>query len=143
MTRLVFCLLLAVMPAAYGQVAPPVDRSVNMTREIMDPNGRPMPDGSVKEPDDKDCKNCPNLTVGRIAAMALNAAFEDERNLGWQTRFDRSSLAKRIINDPKAVLDGTETATIERLVGKLGLNGTVLIQVIETIDPNAKPGKVQ
>lgn len=133
--------------AAQAQVAPPPPastmRPVDMTTLVLDPNGRSMPDGSVREPDDKDCKNCPSLTVGRVVSLALNAPFDDEKNLGWAARFDRATLAKRIKDDPNAVLDSSETATIERLLGRLGLNGTVLLQVIGVIDPNVKPGKIQ
>lgn len=131
------------LPLAAQPAPAPEQHAVDMTRPILDQNHKTMPDVTVREPDDKDCKNCPVLTVGRIVAMALNANFDDEKAVGWQMRFDRSTLAQRIINNNAAVLDSTETAVIQRLLGKLGLNGLVLLQVVTAIDPNVKAGKVQ
>lgn len=115
----------------------------DMTKIIVGQDGKPVPDATGRAPDDKDCAKCPPLTIGAAVSLVLNGSYPDEASLGWQQRFDRSMLARRIINDPKAVLDGTEVGVIERLLGKAGMNGTVLLQVVETIDPNAKAGKVQ
>jgi hypothetical protein len=138
---LTFCCLSI---AAFAE--PPT--SVDMTTPIMDQNGQSVPDMTDRAPDDKECNpqqraKCPPLTVGHLVSLALNGAYEDEKSLGWQQRFDRSALAKRIKDDKAAVLDSTETAAIERLLGKAGINGNMLYQVIEVIDPNAKAGKVQ
>ena len=122
--------------------------TADMTKQILDQNGQTVPDLTDRASDDKDCNaqqraKCPPLTVGSLVSLALNGAYEDERGIGFQVRFDRATLARRIKDDKAAVLDSTETAAIEKLLGKAGLNGSLLYQVIVVIDPNAKPGKVQ
>lgn len=141
-SRLMLSLSL-LLPLFLLPVAARAQHAADMTKILVDAGGRPIPDATGRAPDDKDCAKCPPLTIGAAVALALDASYPDEQNLGWQQRFDRAMLAQRIRNDPKAVLDATEVGVVERLIGKAGMNGTVLLQVIEAIDPNAKPGKVQ
>ena len=118
-------------------------RGVDMTKIVTDANGKPVPDPTDRAADDKDCAKCPPLTVGAIVSLALNGSYEDEKTLPTQQRYDRAFLAKRIRADPNASLDGTELGKVELLLGKTGINGQILLQVIDTIDPKFKPGKVQ
>jgi hypothetical protein len=143
MKRLIVLFVFLVPSAVAQPVTAPVEHPVDMTKVLVDSTGKPIPDATGRAVDDLTCSKCPPLTIGAAVSLALDAAYPDEQNLGWQQRFDRGMLAQRIRNDPKAVLDGTEVGVIERLLGKAGMNGAVLMQVIETIDPNAKPGKVQ
>src|SRR6185437_5220217 len=76
----------------------------DMTRAIVDPYGHPVLDPSSKPLDDKDCSKCTPLTIGRAIAIALNGTYDDEKTLGWQQRYDRASLAKRIRDEKAAVL---------------------------------------
>lgn len=117
-------------------------RPVDMTQPIMDPYGHPVPDPATRQ-DEKDCSKCGSLTIGHAIALALNGSYEDEKSLGWQQRYDRAALAKRIQDEKAAILDATEIAAVERLLAKAGFTGWLIAAVVEQIDPNAKPGKVQ
>jgi len=137
MKRVLLALLL--LPSIALAQSHPAD----MTKIITNPQGAVVPDPTAMAADSKDCSKCPPLTVGGAVAIALNGTYEDEKSLGWQQRYDRAVLAKKLRDDPAAVVDGTELGVIERLMGKAGFSGWLLMEVIDDIDPNAKSGKVQ
>jgi len=134
------CAIALAVPLA---MAADATRSADMTTIIVDDSGKPVPDPSARAADDADCSKCKPLTVGHIVSLALNGSYEDEKELGWQLRYDRSFLARKIRDDPHAALDGGEVDMIEKLLGKARIGGVVLLQVIDTIDPNVGAKKAK
>jgi|HubBroStandDraft_1064217.scaffolds.fasta_scaffold117420_3 hypothetical protein len=111
---------------------------IDMTTVLTDERGNPIPDPFEADPKDPQ-KVLPPLTLGSAVAHALFAAFPDEQNLGWETKFTRGMMAERLRNNSEAELTTEELPVIKRLVGRL-YGVAIVMKVIPLIDPTAKPG---
>lgn len=118
-------------------------RQTDMTIVLHSDRGAPIKDPSDVTAEDKECAHCRDLTLGHAVAAALNGAYDDEKGLSFQQRFDRAALANRIKDSKSAELTAAEVALIERLIAKAGFFPSVVYQIAPLIDPNIKAGPAQ
>jgi hypothetical protein len=140
MKRYLFALLLSVLSIAACAAGDQL--TVDMTQPLLDEKGKPAKDVAEITPADPTCSKCAVLTRGVAIARALDASFDDERNLPADRKWARGLLGARIIHDSAAKITVGEAKEIELVIGK-AYGPQVIMQIIPLIDPNKKPAELQ
>ena len=139
MMKFAAVLALSVTLAGLSAAAAPPGHTIDMTMVLQDEAGKPAKDTLVSEAKgDRDCANCPNLTLGAAVAHSLFATYPDERELSGEDKWARARLAQRVKEDKAAALTANEVTLIKRLLAK-AYGPIVLLQAYPVLDPNAKP----
>jgi hypothetical protein len=136
LVRVLVLLALSVSACAAGD-----QLTVDMTQPLLDEKGKPAKDVAEATPQDPTCSKCSVLTRGVAIARALDASFDDERNLAPERKWARGVLGARIIHDSAAKITIGEAKEIELVVGK-AYGPQVIMQIMPLIDPNKKPAEL-
>ena len=88
---------------------------IDFTVVLKDLNGEDIIERNLAP--DNTAKSKP-LTLGAVAANALLAQFEDEKNLSGEEKVKRYGLAMRVVSSKDAALKAEEVAEIKKLVAK-------------------------
>lgn len=107
-------------------------RKIDFTQVVKDLNGNEGVDCAEIKPDGSGCARIVPMTIGRIAAGALDRA---DKNIAVPDKIIRAGLAYKIINANNAVLTSDEITMIKTAVGKLEISNAFIFQVIKAIDP--------
>ena len=91
-------LLAAISSGLAGQPVTPID----FTQPLIGADGKPLlgQECLTPGPDGKGCLERKPLSLGDIAAVALEASIEEDRNVDGTIKFKRDQLARKIFNNP-------------------------------------------
>jgi hypothetical protein len=110
--------------------------SIDFTAVLRDFDDRPIRDeiamasaGTGAAPID--------LTLGRAAAHALCASFEDERNISGEKKFERGMLAVKVRDATDVELKSEQVTIIKQALAKL-YGPVVIYRAYPLLDPSEK-----
>lgn len=108
--------------------------AIDFTKALHDLDGKPMRDEIAMAANGE---THIGLTLGRAAAHALSASFEDERNLPGEQKFERGLLACKVRDDVAAELKSEQVALIKKVIAKL-YGPLVVYRAYPLLDPQEK-----